>query len=167
MLLPLHYLFHSSLSARRVYLFCPLQGIHHYCSGPVVRVRHHVDLWLFPVWKKHNNHVLPIYNFWKPSRGYALCHALSVYQTGESQLFFQTKRKKRKSITGINLNNLFLGKRRVCEYFFKIVCTNKKELHRVQILKFQQNTGKDSLVLGQNLNIQFCVLNIGQIFFLS
>lgn len=71
-------LFRSSLSVRHVYLFCPLQGIYHYCSGPVVCVRHHVDLWLFPVWRKHNNYVLPIHNLWKPSRGYAFCHALSV-----------------------------------------------------------------------------------------
>lgn len=78
-------LFHSR---RHTYLFCPLQGIYHYCSGPVVCVRHHVDLWLFPVRRKHNNHVLPIHNLWKPSRGYALCHALSVFKTGGSQSSF-------------------------------------------------------------------------------
>lgn len=78
----------SSLRDEHVYLFWPLQGICHNCSGPAVCVGHHVDIWLFPVWRKHNNHVLPIHNLWKPSRGYALCHALSVFQTGGLQFSF-------------------------------------------------------------------------------
>lgn len=78
----------SSLQVEQVYLFCPLQGICHHCSGPAVCVGHHVDIWLFPVWRKHNNHVLPIHNLWKPSRGHALCHALSVFQTGGLQSSF-------------------------------------------------------------------------------
>lgn len=65
-------------------LCCLLQGIHHYCSGAAVRAGHHVDLRLFPVWGRHDCHVLPVHHTWQPSGRYALCHALSVFQTGWS-----------------------------------------------------------------------------------
>lgn len=65
-------------------LCCLLQGVHHYCSGAVVRAGHHVDLRLFPVWGRHDCHVLPVHHTWQPSGRYALCHALSVFQTGWS-----------------------------------------------------------------------------------
>lgn len=50
-----------------VCLCCPLQGIHHYCSGSAVRAGDHVDLWLFPVWGERDDNDLPIHHLWQPS----------------------------------------------------------------------------------------------------
>lgn len=105
-------------------------------------------MWIFGCFQFGENTIIMSYLFtiFGSLQGVMLfvMHCLFSKQVGHNPLSKTTT--KNQPLVSINTLYWFLGKRGVCKSSVKTVCTKKKELHRVQILKLQQSTGKDYLV---------------------